>query len=111
MDPIGTGLLLQGRRHATESCAYARQHFFLPHRFQDPFGNNTFVSYDTRHHLLLLETEDALGNKVTAGERDAQGEITSKLDYRVLQPALVTDPNGNRSEVRLMPLAWLSVLR
>ena len=36
---------------------------------------------------------------MTAGERDAQGNITSKIDYRVLQPALVTDPNGNRSAV------------
>ena len=85
--------------------AFARQHFFQPHRFQDPFGNNTFVSYDT-HDLLLLETEDALGNKVTAGERsttagpDPQPRTISKLNYRVLQPELVTDPNGNRSEVR-----------
>ena len=85
--------------------AFARQHFFQPHRFQDPFGNNTFVSYDT-HDLLLLETEDTLGNKVTAGERsttagpDPQPRTISKLNYRVLQPELVTDPNGNRSEVR-----------
>ena len=91
---------------ADQELAFARQHFFLPHRFQDPFGNNTFVSYDT-HVLLLLETEDALINKVTAGERDAQGTITSKIDYRVLQPALVTDPNGNRSEVKFDALGMV----
>ena len=35
---------------------------------------------------LLKETHDALGNTVTA-----------ENDYRVLQPKLMTDPNGNRS--------------
>ena len=89
-----------------EEFAFARQHFFQPHRFQDPFGNNTFVSYDA-HDLLLLETEDALGNKVTAEERDAKGNITSKIDYRVLLPALVTDPNGNRSEVKFDALGMV----
>src|SRR5262249_30107750 len=65
----------------------ARQHFFLPIRFADPFGNASTVSYDAPD-LLLTETRDALGNTVR-----------SENDYRVLQPSLVTDPNGNRSEV------------
>lgn len=66
---------------------FARQHFFLPHRFRDPFGAITTVGYD-HYDLAVLETEDALHNKVTALN-----------DYRVLQPALMTDPNGNRSQV------------
>ena len=97
--PSGQVFYRRETGNAPAELAFARQHFFLPHRFKDPFGNNTFVSYDT-HDLLLLETEDAIGNKVTAGEWDDQGTFTSKLDYRVLQPALVTDPNRNRSEVR-----------
>jgi RHS repeat-associated protein len=63
----------------------AREHFFLPLRFRDPFGAVTVVSYDA-HDLLLAETRDSLGNAVR-----------SENDYRVTQPNLVTDPNGNRA--------------
>jgi RHS repeat-associated protein len=76
----------------------AKGHFFLPHRFQNPFDQSTIISYD-KYNLLLLESEDPLHNKVTAGERDPEGKITNKNDYRVLQPTIVMDPNGNRSAV------------
>ncbi|MEU1596502.1 SpvB/TcaC N-terminal domain-containing protein [Streptomyces sp. NPDC005708] len=72
---------------ATES-AQARQHFYLPRRYRDPFGPNAFADFDA-HDLLMVETSDALGNRVTA---DAN-------DYRVLQPRLVSDPNRNQTEV------------
>ena len=43
---------------------------------------------------------DTLGNEVSSGQRDdATDSFEPRLDYRVLQPSLVTDPNGNRSEV------------
>ena len=67
--------------------AYAQKHFFLPLRFQDPFGQTTKVLYDN-YDLLVVETRDPLDN------------ITQAInDYRVLQPRQITDPNGNRSEV------------
>jgi len=66
----------------------ARQHFFLPRRYRDPFGQNAFVDFDA-HDLLMLETRDALNNRVTVNAND----------YRVLQPRLVSDPNRNRTEV------------
>lgn len=81
-----------------QELAFAQQHFFLPHRSRDPFDQEMMLTYDS-YNLLMLESEDPLHNKVTAGERDAQGNITNKNDYRVLQPALVTNPNGNRSAV------------
>jgi hypothetical protein len=81
----------------TQELVTAEAHFFLVRRFRDPFGNDAAVLYDG-YDLLVLETEDALQNKVTAGERAADGSITHRNDYRVLQPALLTDPNGNRSE-------------
>lgn len=76
-----------------QELAYARQHFFLPHRYRDPFHTNavsteSFVTYDS-YDLLVQETRDALDNRVTVGAQD----------YRVLQPALVMDPNRNRSAV------------
>jgi RHS repeat-associated protein len=78
---------------------YAREHFFLPQRFADPFGNVTTVQYDP-YDLLVRQTEDPLGNLVTAGERDPAGQLTlDGIDYRVLAPRLVSDPNRNRSAV------------
>lgn len=75
---------------------HARGHFFLPHRYRDPFGALTFVAYDSdaadpqkNHNLLVVRTEDAVGNVATAAN-----------DYRVLQPRELADPNGNRSAVR-----------
>ena len=48
----------------------------------------------------MQETRDALGNRVTVGERDAAGNLTTQgNDYRVLQPGLVMDPNRNRTAV------------
>ena len=73
---------------AATELAQARQHFFLPRRYCDPFGQSAFVDFDA-HDLLMVETRDALGNRVTV---DAN-------DYRVLQARLVSDPNRNRTEV------------
>lgn len=49
--------------------------------------NATLVAYDV-HDLAPIVTTDAVGNTMGA-----------ELDYRVLAPRLLTDPNGNRSEV------------
>ena len=81
---------------AQQESSFARTHFFLPHRFQDPFGNSTVVSYDGKYVLLLVSTRDAVGNEVIADS-----------DYRVLQPHSVTDPNGNRTEVRFDALGMV----
>jgi RHS repeat-associated protein len=83
----------------------ARRHFFLPRRYRDPFhtdavSTETVVQYDG-YDLLVVESRDALGNRVTVGERLANGDIDetkSGNDYRLLQPRLLTDANGNRTE-------------
>lgn len=85
----------------------AQRHFFLPRRLQNPFGHNSFVRYDV-YDLLLQETRDALGNRVTAGTRDTSGSLVqSGLDYRVLQPKRVMDPNRNRTELAFDALGML----
>jgi RHS repeat-associated protein len=87
---------------------YARRNFFRPHRFRDPFGYTTAVSYD-RYNLLLAQTRDPLGNLITAGERDAFGQLTTDgNDYRVLAPHLVSDPNRNRTAVTFDTLGRVS---
>ena len=70
-------------RTAAKELTEARQHFFLPRKFADPFNHRTVVDYDTRD-LLVIRTQDALLNTVEAVN-----------DYRVLQPKLITDPNRN----------------
>ncbi|WP_106398913.1 SpvB/TcaC N-terminal domain-containing protein [Actinocorallia populi] len=74
--------------NAPTESAQAQQHFYLPRRYSDPFGQNAFVDFDA-HDLLMVETRDALGNRI----------IVDVNDYRVLQPRLVSDPNRNRTEV------------
>ncbi|MFB3885321.1 MAG: SpvB/TcaC N-terminal domain-containing protein [Thermodesulfobacteriota bacterium] len=82
---------------STDTCAQeleeAQAHFFLPRRYQDPFGNSTIVDYDRptdpvkpRYDLLVVRTLDPLRN-----------EMRVENDYRVLQPRLVIDANGNRT--------------
>lgn len=91
---------------AAEELEEARHHFFLPRRFRDPFHaddhrTESVVSYDD-YDLLMLETRDALDNRVTVGERLVNGDIDPAKpgnDYRVLQPRRVMDPNRNRTQV------------
>jgi RHS repeat-associated protein len=86
---------------AAQELAYASQHFFLPRRYLDPFSQTATIRFDG-YDLLMLETIDPAGNRITAGERLGNGQIDpSKLgnDYRVLQPRLLTDANRNRTEV------------
>ena len=92
---------------AVQELANAQAHFFLPRRFRDPFGNEGTVAYDG-HDLLLLEVADAVQNKVTVGERADDGSIANGNDYRVLQPALLTDANGNRSAVAFDALSLVA---
>jgi RHS repeat-associated protein len=95
-----------GNDTAAQEAAHARLHFYLPHRTRDPFHTSaarteSFVRYDA-HDLLVLETRDPLGNRVTAGERRPDGSIDPLRqgnDYRVLQPWRLMDPNRNRTQV------------
>jgi RHS repeat-associated protein len=97
-----------------QELAYAQAHFFLRHRYRDPFhtdaaSTENFVTYDA-NDLLILETLDALGNRVTVGERNVNPTlplIRQGNDYRVLQPALTMDPNRNCSTVAFDALAMV----
>jgi RHS repeat-associated protein len=83
--PSGRGSYSPDPAHtAAQELAFARRHFFLTHRVLDPFGQATLLAYDG-NDLSLTRTRDPLGNVVQA-----------RYDYRVLQPALVTDANRNR---------------
>jgi RHS repeat-associated protein len=103
---IPSGLVFlspNGGDAATQELAFARQHFFLQHRYRDAFHTSAvstedIVTYDD-HNLLMVETRDPFGNVVTVETQDDRGNAAIGNDYRVLQPYWVTDPNGNRTEV------------
>lgn len=82
--------------NAAQELAFARQHFYLPHRFEDPFKNESKVEYDTLR-LLPEKTIDPLENSILA-----------ENDYRVLQPKQMADPNGNRSAVSFDALGMVA---
>jgi RHS repeat-associated protein len=95
--PSGRTFYLPAVASAQQEKTQALQHFFLPRRFEDAFGNSTFVDYDDPHGLLVIRTVDAVANTVSAAN-----------DYRVLQPALMTDPNGNRAAVSFDALGMVA---
>lgn len=73
--------------------------FYLPAGAVDPFGKQYLLQYD-KYSLLVVQTEDPVGNRVTAGLRHATGVITQEgNDYRLLAPTLLSDPNRNRTAV------------
>jgi RHS repeat-associated protein len=69
--------------------ADAPQHFFLPERYTDPFGNVTLLDYGPGD-LFIRASTDALDNRT---------EVTA-FDFRALAARQIQDTNGNRSEVR-----------
>lgn len=66
----------------------AAQHFYLPERYTDPFGNITTLKYDLRD-LYVESSTDMLGNTTRITE----------FDFRVMAPREMQDINHNLSEV------------
>lgn len=102
---------------AAQELAFARGHFFQAHRFRDPFHTNAVstehvVSFDA-YDLLVQETRDPFGNLVTIGERNVDPTlplVRSSQDYRLLVPALVMDPNRNRTAISYDALGMVAGL-
>ncbi|HEY7182765.1 MAG TPA: toxin TcdB middle/N-terminal domain-containing protein [Blastocatellia bacterium] len=74
----------------------------LPHRglpviTRDPLGADSTIAYDIPYHLLPEQATDPAGLTISA-----------ENDYRVLQPRLVTDANGNRRAVSFGPLGFVT---
>jgi RHS repeat-associated protein len=73
------------------TTAYDAASFYQATSFTDPFGNTASVVYDPLRLAIVEEhtSADPAFDNVTA----------ATIDYRVLAPSMVTDPNGNRSAV------------
>lgn len=76
---------------------YDVNHFFLTTSVTDPFGRTTIVEYDTKYHLFLQKTTDALNN-VSQIKELAPG--SPAFNYRVLSPYIMMDVNDNETAVR-----------
>jgi RHS repeat-associated protein len=69
-------------------AADAADHFYLPERYLDPFGNEASLAYDG-DDLFVTSSTDPMGNTT---------EVL-RFDHRVLAPSQVRDLNRNVSEV------------
>ncbi len=95
---------------AAEEAQFARSHFLLPHRSLDPFGQTSTVAYDD-HHMMMVECRDALGNRITVGDRHADGSMDASVvgnDYRVMVPLRISDINRNRVAVAIDALGLVA---
>jgi len=78
----------------TEGQAVARQRFYVPISYTDPYGAATRVKYYKYHFLFIEETEDALGNISKVENLDS---TKPGFNFRTLSPAWMKDMNGNYS--------------
>lgn len=81
------GFDVSATKDAAGELAEARAHFFTSKTFTSPFGDVTFVKHD-EYDLLPIEVIDPLRNRTTI--------VNS---YIHLGPKLITDANGNRTQV------------
>lgn len=97
------------RTAAPYQAGYYRTTEWRKYDFQDDPGSG---------RGLVTATQDALRHQTTIGHdpysllltsvTDAAGLVTSaSYDYRVFQPVVVTDPNGNQTQYAFSPLGLL----
>lgn len=94
--PFATGYFAIAERRSYDFHEAGTEKRGLVKVMRDPLGRDTTIEYDEPNRPYRL-----LPTKVT----DAAGlEIQAVYDYRILQPKVVTDANGNQGEVRFTPL-------
>ncbi|NMH88794.1 SpvB/TcaC N-terminal domain-containing protein [Flavivirga algicola] len=74
---------------ASENQTDAKNRFYAPISYTDPYGATTQVAYYGDYFLFIQSTTNALGNTSSA----------SNFNFRTLTPQQVRDHNGNLSEV------------
>ena len=73
----------------------AKNHFYLPHIYVDPYKNETKIEY--YNDLLIRKTTDSIGNT----------NSVEKFDFRVLLPEIMKDMNDNLTEVKFDILGFV----
>lgn len=64
-------------------------HFFSPDKFINPYNTATLAAVDTKYHLYIPVSQDAVGNQTTV----------VAMDFRVMQAVSIKDANDNITEV------------
>ena len=73
-------------------------HFYQAVRQLDPLGHPYEMGYDA-YDLAMIETSTSINGQLIRS--------TAQLDYRLLQPNVLQDPNGNKNEVLFDPLGMV----
>ncbi len=73
-------------------------HFYQPIQQLDSLGHAYILGYDA-YNLAMLETSTQVSGKTV--------KSSAQLDYRILHPHLLTDPNGNRQTLLFDPLGMV----
>jgi YD repeat-containing protein len=94
---VPSGRLFYSPDPAHPDPLFARQHFYSPQGFEDPFKNVFKVQY--AYDLVVRQTSDPRQNVGTA-----------QYNYRVVLPWLVTDANLNRSGARFDALGMVTAM-
>ncbi|WP_310555544.1 SpvB/TcaC N-terminal domain-containing protein [Flavobacterium sp.] len=71
-----------------ETVVAAKNRFYLPISYTDPYEAKTKVKYYGNYFLFIEETEDNLGHK----------SVVENFNFRTLSPKRMKDINGNFSE-------------
>ena len=80
-----------------EDLSDARQRFYVPVSFEDAFGAVTSVEYYKDYYLFICKITNAIGLSVEA----------QKFNFRTLQPEVMVDINGNKSQTILDELGFV----
>lgn len=83
-----------------ENTGDAKNRFYLPVSYIDPFGAKSRVGYYGNYFLLINEVEDALGNK----------HKVEQFNFRTLSPRRVQDANLNFTEVLVDELGMVKAM-
>ncbi len=83
-----------------ETCLEAKERFYSPVGYTDPYGAETKVRHDRDYFLYMEAVEDAAGNTTTV----------DRFDFRTLSAARLKDANANLSEVLLDELGRVKAM-
>ncbi len=92
----GTTQFIEG----TETAIDARNRFYVPISYTDPYGAKTKVRYYKDYFLFIEEIEDALGNRSKA----------ESFNLRTLSPQRMKDANNNLSEAITDELGYVKAM-
>jgi RHS repeat-associated protein len=83
-----------------ETALEAKERFYSPIAYVDPYGAETNVSHYRDYFLFIEEIEDAAGNKTSI----------DLFNFRTLSPARLKDANANLSEVLVDELGLVKAM-